>query len=255
MSLKRILIVVLALFLIVVTISNSNQENAAGIQLTPAMETAVSLMTRDASINPTTTYTIQIPPTLLTPPPGPVNSPTPEVNAVGNTSYLSACDQAGFIHDVTVPDGTMMAPGVAFKKTWRLRNDGSCNWTPGYQLVFHSGDPMSGPLVNQLTPIEVSPGAAILVSIDLVAPMVEGRYTGFWYLRNGSGEYFGIDPLGSPFYVEIIVVQGGQIPKPTSATTKPPRGDPTTPSPTKGEESAPTNTAVPTESSLPYPEP
>jgi hypothetical protein len=40
-----------------------------------------------------------------------------------------ACDQAQFIKDVTIPDGTVIAPGTSFKKTWRLKNIGTCTWS------------------------------------------------------------------------------------------------------------------------------
>ena len=33
-------------------------------------------------------------------------------------------DWAGFIADVTVPDGTAFSPGATFTKTWRLKNIG-----------------------------------------------------------------------------------------------------------------------------------
>ncbi|HGJ66308.1 TPA: hypothetical protein ENS27_13160, partial [bacterium] len=46
------------------------------------------------------------------------------------------CNWAGFVADVTVPDGTSFAPGAAFIKTWRLKNIGTCTWTGKYGLSF-----------------------------------------------------------------------------------------------------------------------
>ena len=49
-----------------------------------------------------------------------------------------------FVADVTIPDGTVLAPSSAFVKTWRVKNTGTCNWE-NYQLIFATGEQMSGP--------------------------------------------------------------------------------------------------------------
>src|SRR5271157_1067465 len=54
----------------------------------------------------------------------------------------STCNWAQFVADVTVPDGTTLAPGATFTKTWRLENIGNCTWTTSYALVFSSGSAM-----------------------------------------------------------------------------------------------------------------
>ena len=55
-------------------------------------------------------------------------------------STTQACTyRAAFLGDVTIPDNTITAPGGAFIKTWRLRNDGNCAWGPNQyvrSLVF-----------------------------------------------------------------------------------------------------------------------
>src|SRR5262245_15796190 len=56
--------------------------------------------TNTTVVNPTVTLVI---PTIT-----PAISPTPQ------------CDLALFVKDVTIPDGTVVAPGATFKKTWRL---------------------------------------------------------------------------------------------------------------------------------------
>jgi hypothetical protein len=62
-----------------------------------------------------------------------------------STAQAATCDWAQFIADVTVPDGTTYAPGATFRKTWRLRNIGTCTWTTSYSLVFDSGAQMGAP--------------------------------------------------------------------------------------------------------------
>lgn len=137
-----------------------------------------------------------IPPT-NTPIPPPTNTPIP-------------CDHVDFGNpiDVTIPDGTDLAPGASFKKIWRLKNGGSCTWTSGYQLVFVSGDNMSAPAAIQLTSGTVVPGQEIDVPVDLVAPNSGGTYRGYFKLRNPSGVLFGFgDNNDKSFWVEIEVIE------------------------------------------------
>ena len=119
----------------------------------------------------------------------------------------SACDRAVFIADVTVPDGTVMAGGTPFVKTWRLKNNGTCTWTAGtYALVFAGGDAMGATTTIPLAS-NVSPGATIDLSVTMTAPSVGGNYTGNWTLRNASGTRFGVGTGGSyPFWVKINVI-------------------------------------------------
>src|SRR5258706_10212245 len=87
----------------------------------------------------------------------PVPLPTlgfPTLPALGSTTPFPGaktatpftyCDWAAYVKDVTIPDGTIFAPGAQFTKTWRLQNIGTCTWTSSYTLVFSSGDSISGP--------------------------------------------------------------------------------------------------------------
>lgn len=114
-------------------------------------------------------------------------------------------DRAAFIADVSIPDGTEVAAGDAFTKTWRLRNAGTCTWTSSYALVFSHGDQMGGPSAIPLPGI-VSPGQAIDLSVNLTAPASEGDYQGFWKLRNQDGVLFGVGGNGqTAFWVKITV--------------------------------------------------
>lgn len=119
-------------------------------------------------------------------------------------SATTVCDLAGFVTDVTVPDGSKADPDQHFTKTWRLKNEGSCTWTSDYDLVFSSGDDMGAPPAVQLTAGAVAPGETVDVSVELVAPSTPGTYKGFYKLRNGGGVLFGLEG-GNPFWVEIEV--------------------------------------------------
>jgi hypothetical protein len=182
-------------------------------------EIALTLSARETSTpgapagTPTATF---IPPS--TPSSG---DQTPSTAGSGSATPTSqVCDQASFISDITVADGTVMAPGQSFTKTWRLQNVGPCTWTTGYAVVFVSGDAMSAPAVVNLS-AEVPTNATLDISIDMKAPTTLGKYTGYWKLRNASGTQFG--PAGMPFYVQIeVTAEAARTPSPTAGPTRTP---------------------------------
>jgi len=48
-----------------------------------------------------------------------------------------SCNWAQFVTDVTVPDGTYLAPGTTFTKTWRLKNIAAAHGRPPMPWSFH----------------------------------------------------------------------------------------------------------------------
>jgi hypothetical protein len=121
----------------------------------------------------------------------------------------STCDWAQFVADVSVPDGTSFAPGAAFKKTWRLKNIGTCTWTTAYALVFDSGERMGAPTSINL-PSNVAPGQTVDISVDMTAPSAAGHYIGYWKFKNAAGVLFGIGSTANrSFWVEINVSGSG----------------------------------------------
>ncbi len=179
-----------------------NQTQTAAVATNWALETIAAIPTETSTPTPTETPTLTPTPTATeTPEPSPTEEPPTE-----EVCY----DEATFIEDVTIPDGTELEPDTPFTKTWRLLNAGTCSWNPNYKLIFVSGDQMSGPDSQQLVNLEVPPGASIDVSVDLVAPSATGTYRGYWGLRSANGVRFGIGPAASSFYLEIDVVEGGE---------------------------------------------
>jgi hypothetical protein len=155
-------------------------------------------------ITPTVTGT---PPT-----PTPTNTPGP----VTVTVPPSSCDRAQFIRDVTIPDGTVMAPGSTFTKTWRLKNVGACAWSTSYQLVYFSGEQM-GAAASAAFPQNVAVGQTVDISINMTAPSAAGSYRGFWMFKNASGALFGIGPQANkPWWVDIKVSGTGVTPGATT---------------------------------------
>jgi hypothetical protein len=109
------------------------------------------------------------------------------------------------VQDITVPDDSVFAPNSQFTKVWRLKNNGTCTWTRNYRLVFVNGDIMGGQS-NVPLPAEVAPGQSIDLTMNFVAPFIEGDYRGNWLIRNERGELFGTTfTANRPFWVDIKV--------------------------------------------------
>ena len=108
-------------------------------------------------------------------------------NALGTTVAL--CDSLTYVADVNVPDDTNMSPGQDFIKTWKVKNNGSCEWGPGYVLAYAEyTDKMSGQFVA-LTGV-VLPGEEVDVSVQFKAPTQAGTYLSAWQMRNPAGVTF-----------------------------------------------------------------
>ena len=164
-------------------------------------EEANSLPTIQAQFTSTPVPTLPAPlPTVLPPT---VVVVTPTNVPIPTATQVTYCDWAAFVKDVTIPDGSKIAAGEPFVKTWRLKNRGTCSWSPDYRLVFNSGDQMGETSAVRL-PAYVAPGQSVDVSVTLTAPADSGHYTGYWMLRNPSGEMFGTgDKPTTPVYVDI----------------------------------------------------
>ncbi|KAG2566909.1 hypothetical protein PVAP13_7NG234000 [Panicum virgatum] len=110
-----------------------------------------------------------------------------------------------FIKDVTVPDGTPMAPSTPFTKIWRMCNSGSTTWPYGTQLVWVAGDHLQCLSSVRLAISAnggLNPWEETDVSVDFLAPAKPGRYTSYWRLALPSGVKF-----GQQIWVHIQVAQ------------------------------------------------
>ncbi|PKI59089.1 protein JOKA2 isoform X2 [Punica granatum] len=98
-----------------------------------------------------------------------------------------------FVSDVTIMDGTVMAPSTPFTKIWRMRNNGNFDWVSGTRLVWIGGDNFSE---KDSVEIEVPPQGVHLdeeldIALDFVAPASPGRYISYWRMASPSGHKFG----------------------------------------------------------------
>ncbi|KAJ2878897.1 hypothetical protein H4R27_005596 [Coemansia aciculifera] len=126
--------------------------------------------------------------TLVTSPPTP-----PRVQPIsrGNSVVQSSKYVAIFVEDVTIPDGTPMAPGESFVKIWSVANMGDSEWPKDTMLVHIEGEPTI-PGNKKTVPIVVSKRyEQVGIAVDLVAPMQPGRYVSQWRLMTSEGQYFG----------------------------------------------------------------
>lgn len=118
---------------------------------------------------------------------------------------ITRCDWADFAGDVTYPDGSVIGRNEPFTKVWRIKNIGTCPWTTSYALVFVEGDAMSAPVMIAL-PGTVNPGQTVDIPVNLISPFTDGRYKGYFKLRNASGVLFGVGSQASTaFWVEVRV--------------------------------------------------
>ena len=146
-------------------------------------------------------------PTGFTPTPG---LPQPTATATNlpisqTPASVSRCDAMQFLGDVTYPDGSLVTRNSTFIKIWRIKNIGTCSWTPSYALTFTDGDQMGGPSAVALSG-NVNPGETTEIAVTLSAPNRDGNYRGYWKLRNAAGVLFGFGAQAdTAFWVDIKV--------------------------------------------------
>ena len=185
------LLIIITLFLSACNLPSNNTNDAAGTAAAQTVQALLSATPLPGAITPSSTPGLPVPATLTPVPPTPTNTPVLPTA----TTY---CNAMQFVTDVTYPDGAVVTPGGAFTKTWRLKNVGTCAWTPSYTIVFSDGNSMSGPSTQALVG-NINPGQTIDISVNLTAPASAGDYTGNWRIRDASGILFG------KFFVQIKV--------------------------------------------------
>ena len=94
-----------------------------------------------------------------------------------------------FIDARSLPDGSEIATGQNFDKTWRLQNTGTCSWNTNYQVVFVDGDKLSAPSTKNLG-LQVNPGETADFVVPMKAPDAAGTYKGYWKVKDDQGNYF-----------------------------------------------------------------
>jgi uncharacterized protein YkwD len=177
----------------------------------------IFLLTGCISVETTTTTPLQFVTSTL--PPLPVLTPTPSLTPTPADALPrpeGCSDSAIFMSDVTVPDGTRVARGQTFTKTWRLRNMGTCPWDSTYKLFFIAGERMGAP---DSIPLPVTaPKDDADISAQLTAPAKDGSFTGIFELRDPNGKVIPIG-LDKSIWVKVIVGEGAPVVPTTGAAT------------------------------------
>ncbi|KAJ2645766.1 hypothetical protein IWW40_005870 [Coemansia sp. RSA 1250] len=120
-----------------------------------------------------------------------------------NTSVLETKKyEAVFVEDVTMPDGTVVAPEENFVKIWSVANMGDSEWPAGTMLVHIGGEPtLAGG--KKAAPVVIGKCyEQVGIAADLVAPSEPGQYVSQWRLMTVDGHYF-----GAGLWCNIIVEQ------------------------------------------------
>ena len=130
-----------------------------------------------------------------------------------STARLACLNQATLVTEFTNPAGTQLNPGQIFQKTWRIRNNGTCEWNAGYYFDNVNGVALGGSRVT-LAPFRLGEEREITVSMQ--APTRGGTHRGEWQVHDDQGRAF-----ERVFVVEIVVPQACDQPRITSFSAVP----------------------------------
>lgn len=156
-----------------------------------------------ASISPVPTFTQGVLFFATATPTGTFYTSTP------NSSTLAyGCNNLLLIESFTEPAGPFQ-PGQSFEQNWQVANIGTCEWLYLYELVYVSGDRLSGN--SRRLSKKIEPGKWTTLSVELEAPENAGTFTASWRFTDGAGHGF-----GSTLPVSITVKAPTKTPKPTS---------------------------------------
>jgi len=172
--------------------------------LTAAAETVQAILNQTQAVLPTVTPSVAESPT----PPPATSTPSPSPTV---TVTPQPCNQAAFVTDVTIPDGTELPPQYPFHQNLATEKRG---------YLF-----LDNPLCSRLFPWRsdgwsqcsatdasvVNPGETVDISVELRSPAAPGSYRGYWRLRAADGSTFGLTN-GNDFWVDIKVVSASPTP-------------------------------------------
>jgi hypothetical protein len=105
-----------------------------------------------------------------------------------SSSLAVGCNNLRVIRSFTEPEGPFK-PGQSFEQNWQVENNGKCDWVYLYELVFVSGNRMSGS--SQRLGKVIPPGKWTTLSVEMEAPENNGTYSASWRMSDGAGTAFG----------------------------------------------------------------
>jgi hypothetical protein len=122
------------------------------------------------------------------------NLPTPTPTCVSDLR---------FIEDITIPDGTEVAPGERLDKRWKVENAGTCNWDGRYHLKLIAGPDMGVSPQQALYP--ALSGTEAVIRMVFVAPQEPGSYRSAWGAFDPGENLF-----GETFFIDFVVTEVSQ---------------------------------------------
>ncbi|MCX6071342.1 MAG: NBR1-Ig-like domain-containing protein [Chloroflexi bacterium] len=172
-----------------------------------ALLTGCSVGPSPATPQPTAAATVvlQVEPALA-----PTEAPIP----LPPTSTAFCVNDAQFMEDLTLPDGTEVLPGAALDKRWLVLNRGECAWGPEHRLVQIGDSRIEGPGALALYPA-VAGGQAVW-QVQLTAPQEEGEFISRWRAQAPDGTLF-----GDEVYVLVVVDASPLTPTPIPTAASP----------------------------------
>jgi hypothetical protein len=185
------------------TVADAQTQTALAVTPTPSLTPTPEVSpTPQASNTPLVTNTPL--PGAATASPAVISSPVPTLSS-------NACDNANFVSDVTIPDGTEVPAGSSFVKTWRFKNLGPCTWTGDYHLVYsYVSDTGKNGVFTPPGPVafpkDVLPGEEVDLSVTLTAPTTAATYQVVFILQNNNGFSIPLVNFSTfEFYVNFVV--------------------------------------------------
>jgi len=140
-----------------------------------------------------------------------VSSPQAVVTTHASTPPANCVDDAAFVADLTLPDGSTAAPGEELAKQWSVQNTGSCDWGPDYRLVPILPNPLADSNPIALYPARAGTQATWQVTVQV--PESSGEVIGRWQAQNPDGVAF-----GQEVYVVLNVTPPTTLPATSSPT-------------------------------------
>ena len=181
---------------IVVASNGSEPISATAAAATTVAASAVVTVPAAITVTPTTSITVAAMAVVTA---TAAITATPAMAVVTATAAITAtatatptvaagpCLSAKYLADVTIPDGTKLKNAEAFSKTWKVRNDGLCNWPDDTTLVFVSGAKLGTP--DSVKVGKVVSNTEVDVTVALTSPDQYGNYTGLWRLKSAQGNF------------------------------------------------------------------
>lgn len=124
-------------------------------------------------------------------------------------NYPIPGDASTFIADITIPDGTLMAPYRDFEKTWRIRNSGTVPWVNRW--LARRGSPTGHGVPTSPARVRIPdtrPGEEVDITVPVRAQPLAGASQVHWKMVDDLGwEYFP-DRYALGLVLSIVVSDG-----------------------------------------------